>query len=158
MNPTHKQSAKKQICKLLERRSAIPDDELARIPEVKEQIGDHLPEVIEELLAENKILFIEFANAQAPSTIRTIYFPADTVIYEPGLSLKGRWLPDHVEAFYRKIITRGLFEIDFFEEMTLEKKMLFFDAVRDYCRKNQLVMRKITQAELYKILHPIIKS
>lgn len=158
MNPTHLDLAKKQICKLLERRYAITDDELARIPEVKEQIGEHLPNVIKELLAEERILFIEFSNERLPGTLRTIYFPAGTVIYEPGLSLKGRWLPDHVELFYKKLISKGILEIEFFEEMDYAKQIKFYDAVKGYCRKNQLVLRKITRSELYSILHPIIKS
>lgn len=158
MNPTHLDLAKKQICKLLERRYAITEDELARIPEVKEQIGEYLPDVIKELLSEERILFVEFSNDKLPGTLRTIYFPAGTVIYEPGLSLKGRWLPDHVELFYKKLISKGLLEIEFFEEMDHIQQIKFYDAVKDYCRKNQLVLRKITQPVLYRILLPIIKK
>lgn len=158
MNPLHLANVKKLIQKTLQRRNVVSEKDLAQIPEIREQVGDKLSDVLSELVADGQIMFMEFAHESLPGTIHTIYFPIGTIVYEPGLSIKGRFLPDHIEEFYQRLLSKDILEKEFFDGMNYSDRMTYYDAMQEYCRENNMSFRKLDRPIIYKILQGLISK
>jgi hypothetical protein len=134
MNEIHLANVKKLICKTLGRRYAVTEDDLLQIPQVREQLGapveQNFYKVIAEMVRDKEIMFMEFTHADLPNTVRTIYLPVGTVVYEPGLSVKERFLPDAVDDFYRYLFKKDFLDKEFFEELSHSGKITLYEEVR----------------------------
>lgn len=158
MNEMHKANVKKLLLKTLERRHACTETELSQIPEIKEQAGDNFQLVLSELVADKQVIFMEFAHEDLPGTIRTIYFPVGTIIYEPCLSVKGRFLPDDVETFYERLLSKNILEKELFDGLDYSGKMKYYLAMQKHCREQNLSFRKLDRSSIYKILQDLVST
>lgn len=158
MNEMHKSNVKKLLLKTLERRHACTEVELSQIPEIKEQAGDCLQLVLSELVDNKQILFTEFVHEDLPGTIHTIYFPLGTIIYEPCLSVKGRFLPDEVESFYQRLLSKNVLEKELFDDLDYSGKMTYYLALQKYCREQNLPFRKLDRSTIYKVLEGLVSQ
>lgn len=156
MNSIHLANVKKLIRKTLERRNVVSEKDLQQIPEIREQVGDNFQVVISEMVDEGQIMFMEFIHEDLPGTIHTIYFPVGTVVYEPGLSVKGRFLPDHVDEFYQRLLSKNILEKEFFDGLDYSDRMTYYEAMLDYCKDEGISFRKLDRPIIYKILQALM--
>lgn len=159
MNEMHAANLKKLICKTVRRRYACSEKDLLQLSDIRNgENRDFFESLMQELIAEGKIVFMEFVNEDLPGTIRTIYFPAGTVFYEPGLSMKGRFLPDDVEKFYRKLISKGILEKEFFDDLDYSGKITYCDAILAYCYEQKITIGKLDRTTVVKILTTLVSK
>lgn len=153
MRPTTRQNVKRLILKTLSRRNAVTERELLQIPEIRQMAKDEFPQVVKELVDGGEIMFMEFVHEDLPGTVHTLYFPARTVVYEPGLSVKDRILPDNVYEFMQKMLAKQVLEPEFVDGLTREGKIEYYEAL---CKHVQESGTKLDAATARRILERLV--
>lgn len=156
MNPITVQQVKKLILKTLERRHAVTDRDLAQIPEIAAMAKDQLPKLLDEMVDNKDIMFLEFLNDDKPGTVHTIYFPNGTAVFEPGLSIKHKVLPDVVHDFFMNMMKRGVIEQEFFDALDREGKINWYQAIHAFVQTVGSVPRKLNREETNNILKRLV--
>jgi hypothetical protein len=132
MNPITIAQVKRLILKTLERRNAVTERDLLQIPELRQLGKDKLPEILKGMVDSKDIMFLEFVHEDLPGTVHTLYFPIVTVVFEPGLTIKDRVIPDHIETFFQKMMARKVLEKEFVDGLNREGKIEYYEALHKY--------------------------
>jgi hypothetical protein len=148
-----RQDAKELFIKTLEVRGCCTDKELLSLPEF--HIGAHthdLERILDELVDAYEIIAVEF-QSETSLDIRTVYFPLGICVYEPGLRVKNKVLPNHVAQGLETLKKEGFVNDDMLEGVPRRKLIEFYDAILKYIVDNK--EKKLTAKRAHKILKKV---
>lgn len=159
MNAQFILQAKRLIIKTVERRNAVTERELLDIPEMAKLAKDkELKPMLAELCENKDIMFLEFVHEDKPGTVHTIYFPNGTVVYEPGLSVASRVMPDDIQDFFENMLRRSLVEQEFIDALDRNDKITYYEAIQAHIQAAGIPARKLDKPTTAKILESLVSE
>lgn len=148
--------AKELVIKTLDTRGCCTDTELKSLPEFPcSGGGDGIIDtelMFDELVSYYDIVAVDFCKEDEPNDIRTVYFPLGTVVYEPGLRVRGRVLPGLVMKGLKTLKERGIVNDDMLEDVPRQKLVEFYDAIHEQVVKNKSLNAETAHQILKKVM------
>jgi hypothetical protein len=153
MRAVTRQDAKELIIKTLDVRGCATDQELLLMPELCIGIGlsCSIHTLLDELVDAYEIISVEFAKDDDPSTVRAVYFPLGTCVYEPGLRVKGKILPTFTAKGIKALKDRNIVNDDMLVGVSNDELIKFYDAIHTHVQQHKYLNADEAKRILNKI-------